>query len=955
MVAWMPRALLLEFASIDRFQRGRDLPFVRGYLLSRGVDAPWLRFALPADVRSGSGEPGFRLDGEDRERLARRVLELGPTHVLCSHEPAPSLVRELRAASARAPIGFFEAEASRARAPVLKRGGGEPAGTRQVHATPASLDEFFGLPARAPMRDAAEGLYESVVPDFAWEPGNRAAETTPSLPFLLCGEECTYARSVGANPHFGGVDLSRCARPQGCSFCVRPARRASPPPEPLGVIRTQLEALARTHPTRPPRLAVRAVGEPFLLNIERVAPLLGELDLAPVDLLIDGRADVVLGRERALREALGALRAGPHALHLCLVGVESFCAEELARFNKGIDWRTNLRLVRLLFDLEAEFPAHFGFRSHGGLSVILFTPWTRARDLSLNLAIFRRCGLVPLCGKLFGSRLRLYPDLPLHALAQRDGLLLDGGYGDPMLDTARRNFYPDEVPWRFADPGLEAVNRLMARLGPGAVRTSGSLAAAIESLRSSEPAARDPVALAEAIVDAAMAEPGEQAERTASPEQLLARARRFVRADGVRWVPHEPAVESRHDRSDRELSSTALLSFALGHKPVARLEGLSDAQLLEMRRVAAGVAKVVRAHRGVLGVDLFIGHDPEAVQEAIACTERMVRPANEAEAREATARAGILLGYPRCCTEAFAGRDARLRVSYSWQHALVRLETPGEVPFLLNPGSEMLLDYVPCSLTCAETLRRARELRDAHLERRGEVAVAELDRQLRNPWLLFVDRQGEAIELEADADPVGRFRYRTGVVRGANPLNGAVAAGDEIELEEQNLVVLRGGRPIAALGARAFVWWHRRAIQPELWSEVLALRFQPARATLPGADGGCAGAPAPGEAAHRLARALRRLLGAARAREARFAGFRVAELEPEGEDRARMTLERGEERLRVVAAPRRDGLEGYAHAGPLTLFVPHEERVEDWARDRALRALAAFLQHAVRARLAARR
>jgi hypothetical protein len=179
-----------------------------------------------------------------------------------------------------------------------------------------------------------------------------------------------------------------------------------------------------------------------------------------------------------------------------------------------------LRAIRLLLDLEREFPAGFGFREHGGLSLITMTPWTTPAELALNLAVVGALGLEDLVGKLFTGRLRLFSGLPLVEAARRDGLLVRR-YADPLLDTARRNLYAPEIPWRFARPEMENLSRVLVRLDRDAGAASDPLSRRVSAMGEAlgcGVTARS-VAAALTMVDAAML--ASSTGRTLTPAALL--------------------------------------------------------------------------------------------------------------------------------------------------------------------------------------------------------------------------------------------------------------------------------------------------------------------------------------------------------------------------------------------------------------------------------------------------
>jgi hypothetical protein len=229
-------------------------------------------------------------------------------------------------------------------------------------------------------------------------------------------------------------------------------------------------------------------------------------------------------------------------------------------------------------------------------------------------------------------------------------------------------------------------------------------------------------------------------------------------------------------------------------------------------------------------------------------------------------------------------------------------------------------------------------------ERLGAKAWEELERRCRRPWLLFVDRQGAAVELLTDDEPGARLRFRAGAVRGADPLVLRAAAGAELVLDEQQLLVMRRGALHASLGGRAFVWWYRAAVQADFWRRMLALRFswrRPEEVAGPGAS-----APPPGASARKLCTTVAALVRLGTPRAVAFGGFTVASVDPEREDGARVVLAAGERTVRLFLAPRKPDEPVYVAAGPLGIHHPHDERIDTADKDRAVRAFAQFLETA---------
>jgi hypothetical protein len=896
------RALFVEFIASDRFHRGIALPFLRGFLRDMDVPCRWIRFGLDANVRAMRGESGASLDAGDLKALGA-ALAPPPTHVLFNPRPSQELVAFVGQRVPGVSLGCLDESQEPPAHPL-----------HAISPDAAALASFLGLAVESPPGH----LFESVVPHFDWEPANLQAEQAPSLPFLICGEECNYRRRLDDNPYFVGVDLRGCERVHGCAFCARPAHGTPWAHDPVDLFERQLHAIRDSHRPWQGRLAVRAVGEPVLRNLERIAGVLRGMQIAPIDLLIDGRADTIVRNSQLVRRSLQHLRGSGHAIHLALIGIESFCSDELLRMNKGTTWQDSLAVVQLLFELEHEFPSEFAFRSHGGLSLLLFTPWTALHQLALNIAVIRRARLMSVCGKVFTSRLRLYPSLGFHALARRDGLLVDR-YEDPRLDTAKYNFYPDETPWRFSDPRLEGVNRLFLRMFD---EREGEIGLALADAQSEE----EPVlALAEAAIDTALQEP-----EPLSPEQLLAGARTSLREQSC----VSSAEDSRARQSVGLGTMTPLDWFELGVKPVVRLESVQGIDEKAMRsRYRAVMARVKPGSPPER--ELFIGREEEQVARAIAATNRLERARDEREWKTAAREAGVLLGYPPCCVEAFTSLPAAFRVKYVWVDVLRRLESPGEVPPLLNPATEHIV-YSPCSLTCQESVRLAAW--SFEVTRKADPRAADdFLQSCRHPWLMLLDRERTAIELRTDEEPTGRFRYEAGGSRGQHPLLTRVGQGDEMEIGEQEILVYRRGRVHASLGARAFVWWYRAALQAEFLRALVDLRLGPRRIDVPESEGPV------DQVARSVALTISRALEVIARKLPSFNGYVVASVEPTGKDNARILLTRGDRSIEIYAAPRSRQSRAYVFAGPLALFHGPDEPLDSWEKDRAVRMMAAAL------------
>lgn len=735
-------------------------PFLAGRARRRGLDCRWLRFAVPPDLRQTLGEDGACLLPADLARLEEELRSFRPARVLFDRPPASALAAAVEAAGARWS--------------ALEPGG-----------DPSAAVAFLGL-SRGP----------AAAPDYGWVAGNEAARALEPLPFVLDDVECRYRRPAAGNPFFAGLDLP-AARARGCSFCVRPESSARALPLPS--LAEQLAAVEAGCPRGAgPRLRIRVVGERVLRRVDELARLPVLRRMRPADLLLDGRVDAITRGAARIERALRRLKGSGHRVSLALVGMESFCSAQLGRYNKGVRAPQNLEAARLLLSWEARFPETFTFREHGGLSVISFDPWARPEELDLNLAVAELAGLLPVLGKLWTSRLRLYPGLPLEARARRDGLLA-ARPADPRLDAARREFYERELPWRFEAPAMEAVNQLLARF-PDAGSSEDPLSRSVAVfLEQSAAAGLPPTAAGHLVVLAAQRA---AAEGDVAAEVVLARARELLAArapavsgDEAGWVL--PSEEARRE-------AEALASV----KPVVKVEPIRPDDAEGWRRLGLPNARLRLRTWGAPAYELFCGRSRSKVRRAAELTE-VEAGAPPGELLRATRALGTLLGYPRCCAGAHALSPRAMRQRYFWRHAVNRAARAQAVPWELNPAGGAIA-HVPCSLSCAESLSQAR----AALPRLGEERAG----RLKNPFLLLWDAGESWVELVPEGEPGERFSYRAGARASGGPDLEAVLLGDELVLGPETTLVLKGGRPLASLSGRAFLWWHRRPFQAEFWT-----------------------------------------------------------------------------------------------------------------------------------------
>lgn len=378
--------------------------------------------------------------------------------------------------------------------------GGSPGGLPNVARVGAQGPETpaggFAPCADAPVFEADPDTAVVTLP-AGWTPPSRRVSV-----YVNAG--CPYGADARLNPFFQGADLSApTVAVRGCAFCFMGGdyRGLSPEASVDRVVR-ELKAWRRARPDLDEAVLWDESPYRYLPALVRRLRVEG---LVPMRLCLHGRSDLLARSRDRLEEACQA--AGPAdrpevSLAVMLIGFESFSSAELQRLNKGLGPEEQEVAIRTCREIADAWPRTFAFDRYRSSSFILFTPWTTPADLRENISAFRRLGITDFATGMGNSKLRLYPNLPLHVRAAADGLLL-GGYEDAALDAARRFGYAVEHPWRFADPVIGTACGLYARLYPRVERT-------------------EEVALLEWVLDRAEADPGLDADVEAARFDRLA-------------------------------------------------------------------------------------------------------------------------------------------------------------------------------------------------------------------------------------------------------------------------------------------------------------------------------------------------------------------------------------------------------------------------------------------------
>lgn len=151
-----------------------------------------------------------------------------------------------------------------------------------------------------------------------------------------------------------------------------------------------------------------------------------------------------------------------------------------------------------------------------------------------------------------------------------------------------------------------------------------------------------------------------------------------------------------------------LWAFLAGVKPVVFLtvepgrEAATRARLGDVhverreRRVEIAAGDRWRDDRGAGAprVELYASRDP-------ALARRAARLQAEGDPSRDLVELGALMGYPRCCVDAFARQDHRGDNSRNRHLAAARTTAPGPWPWQLNELHVRVIPFFPCAYTCA--------------------------------------------------------------------------------------------------------------------------------------------------------------------------------------------------------------------------------------------------------------
>ena len=386
--------------------------------------------------------------------------------------------------------------------------------------------------------------------------------------------------------------------------------------------------------------------------------------------------------------------------------------------------------------------------------------------------------------------------MPLHALAERDGLLVDR-FEEGRGNRAAEQGYDASVPWRFQDPRTEAIYRAATGLS--------------------------------------------RHDRTLTDADVIEAATRFVlrwpglwRVPDVAFLPVEQALRIWLPAPTGPEARTAGFNpevdlVAAGARRACLKEGVPAASaegLVRAYRAMGLAAEVVVRHGLAAAVDVHEPGDAFAIV-AVAADEAALAEVRDAQRGHRSgdggnpaAIMGALMGYPACCVRAFAAQADRGDNLQNERMTLRRAPGATLHPLLNRLAHLRLVSHHPCSADCAASVAVA----EAVLARLAAISpeAAEGVRAALADAVLLLDYErrvrlrgafeGDVFVVE-DAAPVGRgsggwhgqgFDLRDLARLRLSPrgVSANLRDGRRVEVEASLPILVVPGAPLAAGRAR---------------------------------------------------------------------------------------------------------------------------------------------------------
>ena len=251
-------------------------------------------------------------------------------------------------------------------------------------------------------------------------------------------------------------------------------------------------------------------------------------------------------------------------------------------------------------------------------------------------------------------------------------------------------------------------------------------------------------------------------------------------------------------------------------KPVGRIEHVPKQfvnQVSQMLRRDLGKSIIIKLNysdNSNKRTDIYYGYDARLIDELINVTEAILMSSN---GQPLMLRAGELLGYPLCCSDAFSRMNKFLQTNNEWAHLKNRCYIPGEVDPFMNPFAGFTLGYIPCSLNCKETAKQLKLVKD-------EIPGVDKDLYVAKPYATayLLDRPGNFVFIDiVEEYDDNTVLYKTVKSFGKDYRLDYIKRGNRMSLYPGRTNIYHNSELLHVFTLDMSLWWHKRAFNVEYW------------------------------------------------------------------------------------------------------------------------------------------
>lgn len=381
----------------------------------------------------------------------------------------------------------------------------------------------------------------------------------------------------------------------------------------------------------------------------------------------------------------------------------------------------------------------------------------------------------------------------------------------------------------------------------------------------------------------------------------------------------------------------------MGMMPVSIIEPFkpSDKEKIEKNLLPLLPNPILRCRKSSKrkkAYELFYGKNSDAVREAVQLTDLIESAVlSHANFIKTICRLGELLGYPSCCSSAFAHESPKIRTVSEWLHVSRRISYEGEIPWELNPYTS-IIDYIPCSLNCENTLKIVRNALKLHESRHGISRTDSLKRMCLNPFLFLLDKPFQFIELKPLEEPSEHFHYNGGFVYANDKRILKVREGDAIRIKNGNIKIYKNNKVIEKFIQTAFCWWYKKSFHPDFWRIWIKQNF--ISQEIVGLDNKKRKRTWYSKQSEELKKKLEELLQSS---DRKFASFTLISIEPTFESHVFLTFQDEKNRIILKIELKNNIEKAFLWTKKYALSYRNETPLDTKEKEEAVRTFAEFL------------